>query len=68
MERFRWKAVAIYRSREQGSICEVHEVEEIKDLQQLIELGPHWGALEQIIITHAFTDNPELTVEEAAEL
>lgn len=63
----RWRAVATYRTVT-GPVDVPHDVEEIEDLHDLIERGPHWDTIEQIVITRANICEPGLTVEAAAEL
>lgn len=64
----RWKAVVTYRS-EHGDLDIEHYFEEIIDLNQLIEAGPHFDTLLHCVITVNRTcEETELTVERAATL
>lgn len=44
----RWMAEVFYRS---GRAPAVHVFEEIEDLDELVEQGPDWHTIEQIVIT-----------------
>ena len=59
----RWTAVAEYRT-EHGVVDVHHDIDEIDELQDILERGPHWGALVKCTITYAWSDEP-LTVEKA---
>jgi hypothetical protein len=63
----RWKAIIYYRS-ENGLIDVEHGVEEIEDLQDIVERGPDWNAIERIEITLDRVALANLTIEEAAGL
>lgn len=62
----RWKAVVTYRS-ENGPIDVLHYFDEIEDLAELIENGPHWDTIERCVIKLNQVLEPGLTIE-AAEL
>ena len=47
---FRWIVRIIYRT-ENGTNEVEHHVEEIADAHDLVERGPDWHAIEQIVIT-----------------
>jgi len=64
----RWKAVVDYRS-DHGTIDVVHYLEEISDLHQLVESGPHWDTIEKIeIIRVNHVDGHKLTIEQSRKL
>ena len=58
----RWKVVATYRS-ESGPIDVQHDIQELHELHDLIELGPDWNSL--VVITLA-DKSSAVSVEEAA--
>lgn len=60
----RWIARVIYRT--EGGLVDVqHDMEELEELQDLVERGPHWDAIEKIEIRRAIPDGELITVEEA---
>ena len=64
----RWQATVRYRSK-LGTIEVIHMLEEIEELQDLIEFGPHWDTIENIeIVKFGYSTHPTLTIEEAREL
>ena len=64
----RWQATAIYRTAN-GPVDIVHDLEEIADLHDLIEGGPHWDTIVRIEIKRVnHMDGESLTVEGAAAL
>jgi len=63
----RWRATAVYRT-DTGPVDVTHDIEELEDLHELIEAGPHWDTIEQIVITRANVMEPGLTAEAAEEL
>src|SRR3546814_20208543 len=60
----RWTATVHYRS-EAGLIDVQHDLDEIEDLQDLVEHGPHFGAIDHINIVYALGGDEKLTVEGA---
>jgi hypothetical protein len=63
----RWIATVHYRTA--GGLVDVqHDLEEIEELQELVERGPHWDTIERIEIVRADGCERRLTVEEAAAL
>lgn len=64
----RWRAVVIYRSRN-GLIEVDHVFEELLELHRLIERGPDWNTIEQIVVTLDPTHvvYPGDTIEDAGE-
>jgi len=64
----RWHATATYRS-DAGPVDVQHDFDELSDLHDLIERGPHWDTIDQIVIRRGeFIDTPDLTIEEAEKL
>lgn len=63
----RWRATVWYRSAH-GLIDVQHEMEELEELQNLVERGPHWDAIDRIDIVRADGQERQLTIEEAASL
>jgi len=45
----RWHATVLYRS-ESGVVDVKHDLVELADLHDLVELGPHWDTIEEIHI------------------
>lgn len=67
MERARWLATVFYRT-DTGPLAVEHDLEEIADLDDMVEGGPHWDTIIEIKIVRAeYIDGP-LTVEAAAKL
>lgn len=60
----RWRAVATYRSAA-GPVDVTHEIEELDALHDLIERGPDWNALIDVLITLARPTYEGITLEEA---
>jgi hypothetical protein len=67
-EDFRWLARVTYRG-ELGPIEVDHHFEELKELHDLIERGPDWNTIEDIVIrlNPRRTSYPGDTVEKAEE-
>lgn len=64
----RWQATVYYRT-DGGTLDVVHDLEEIADIHDRIEAGPHWDTVEKIeIIRVNHIDGAELTVEAAERL
>lgn len=65
----RWLVEIVYRY-EGGLVSVPHEVEELDEVQDLVEGGPHWDTVKHIFITlnRPASDIPSLTVEEAEKL
>jgi len=63
----RWKADLEYRSEEGGHMLTVY-FEEISELSEIIELGPHWDTLLKCVVTinQPSDDIPRLTIEQSA--
>ena len=68
MPEIRWHAVAYYRY-EKGTVDIHHDLEELFELHDLIEHGPHWDTIEKIEIARVNHDTDEkLTVEQSMKL
>ncbi|MBB4642323.1 hypothetical protein [Rhizorhapis suberifaciens] len=63
----RWIATVHYRT-ENGLVDVQHDIEELEDLQDLVERGPNWDAIDHIHIVRADGVERKLTVEEAERL
>lgn len=64
----RWQATVNYRC-EAGVIDITHDLEELYDLHDLVEAGPHWDAIDSIVINRVnHVDSKVLTVEQADRL
>lgn len=64
----RWKADIVYRT-ESGPLDITHYVNEIAEVHDLIECGPHWDCLVSCTITRfQHITSETLTVEEAEQL
>lgn len=63
----RWKAVAVYRT-ESGDVDVEHFIEELDDLDQLIESGPHWDTLVKITITINRPSIGRISIEDARKM
>lgn len=64
----RWKATVSYRTAV-GSDLVTWWIEEIGDLEERIEHGPHWDTVERIVIVRVnHNESKTLTVEEASQL
>lgn len=67
VSRIRWQAVVLFRSSEQPGLTSVHDLEEISDLHEIIEMGPNYDTIESIVITRVnHIDSPALTIEQSA--
>lgn len=63
----RWRAVVWYRT--DGGLVDVeHFLEELEDLHDRVEAGPHWDTIEKIEVFRVNHLEGEITVEAAAEL
>ena len=64
----RWRATVHYRT-DSGLVDVEHWLEEIGDIDELIERGPHWDTVARIEIERVnHCDSPTLTVEQAMRL
>lgn len=65
----RWKAVILYRMEGDAFVDVEHLFEEIHELDDLIERGPHWDTIIRCTITlNRPAENKHLTLEEAEKL
>lgn len=62
----RWQAVVTYRA-DAGPVDVTHDIEELEHLQNLIEAGPDWNAIDAITITLS-RRSYDVTVEQAEQL
>lgn len=62
-----WKAVVFYRT-ESGLVDVTHDITELGDLEELVERGPHWDAIDHVFITRTARSYETLTIEQAKEL
>lgn len=61
----RWKAIVHYRS-DTGLVDVEHLLEELDELAEYVEAGPHWDTIERIeIVRINHCTDPDLTIEEA---
>lgn len=63
----RWKAVVVYNS-EHGLVDVEYEIEELDEIAEIVECGPHWDTVERITITLARRYIEGLTVEASEKL
>lgn len=62
----RWTATITYRTKT-GPVDVIHDVDELEDVHDLVERGPHWDTIISIRIVRADADR-NLTVEAANKL
>lgn len=63
---YRWQATVWYRTDRNGDIAVVHYLEELADLQDYVERGPHWDTITTIEVRRIrHVDSATLTVEQA---
>lgn len=63
----RWRATVHYRL-DAGLVDVVHDLDELSELHELVERGPHWDTIDRIEIVRANAVPLTLTVEEAMKL
>ena len=63
----RWIATVYYRFNS-GIIEVLHDLEELEELHDLVENGPHWDTITHIHIERSDKQYAELTVEQAEAL
>ncbi len=63
----RWHAVITYRT-EAGPLSVEHDFEELEGLHDIVERGPSWDCIADIIVTLAQPSYPNLTLEAAEKL
>ena len=62
----RWLATINYIT-DAGVLPVEHDIEELGEIEEIVELGPDWNAIESIVIRLA-RRHGHVTVEEAREL
>ena len=62
----RWIAEIVYQT-DAGPVDVVHYLSELEDLHDLVEQGPHWDTIDQILVRR-HDPLQRLTVEEALQL
>ena len=66
--RARWRATVFYRTKT-GTVDVEHDLEELAEIHDIVEAGPHWDTIEKIeIVRINHCDAADLTIERAAEL
>ena len=63
----RWSAVVSYKS-DAGVVEVTHDLEELKGLHDLVEAGPSFQCIVNIVITYNNGGDAPITVEHAREL
>ena len=64
----RWKATVFYRTIS-GPVDVEHDLEELVDLHDRVEAGPHWDTIEKIEIVRVnHRDGADLTIEASEKL
>lgn len=63
----RWLATIYYRT-ENGTLDVTHDLEELSDIDQAVETGPHWDTIEKVVITRGEALIEGLTVKAAEQL
>lgn len=63
----RWTADVFYRTAN-GIVDVRHDLEELVELHNLVECGPHWDTIDRIYIERSDKAYAELTVEQAEQL
>ena len=64
----RWKATVWYRT-DKGLYGVDYPLEELRDIHERVENGPHWDTVDKIEISRVnHVDSKTLTVEQAQEL
>lgn len=63
----RWKLSVSYRT-DKGQKLEEHLLEELSQVDEIVEKGPHWDTIIDIYITRYEPDFPTLTIEQAEKM
>lgn len=64
----RWKVVLVYRGNDGPQLVE-RQIEELEELQQIVESGPDWNALDGVHITlQRSVHDIDLTLEECEHM
>lgn len=66
-KRRRWHAVITYRT-DAGTLYDEVDLNELSDLHDHVEAGPHFDTIISIILTRGESLDGDLTVEEASKL
>lgn len=64
----RWSATIHYRTDAVGLVDVTHELHELSDIQDIVEVGPHWDTIDRIVIVRGEGAIEGLTVEAAEAL
>jgi hypothetical protein len=62
----RWVATCFYRSGEVGVLAVVHNIDELAEIEDIVERGFNWYALDHVEIKLAVPS--DMTIEEASKL
>jgi hypothetical protein len=60
----RWMVQITYRS-DNGVVIEEYDIEELDELEEIVESGPHWDAISDIVIIRGRDRRPTFTIEDA---
>ena len=64
----RWHTVVHYRA-DDGTVDVEHELQELYELHDLVELGPHWDTIEKIEVFRVnHSTDEKLTVERSKQI
>ncbi len=64
----RWLAIVYYR-HDTGIVPVEYDIEELGEIEDKVEAGPHWETIEKIeIFLKRHLEEPNLTVERALEI
>ena len=64
----RWKATIYYRT-DNGTVDVQHELEELHEIDDFVERGPHWDTIERVEIERInHCTSERLTVEQSENL
>lgn len=64
----RWRATVFYRS-DNGAVDVQHDLEELSEIDEIVERGPHWDTIERVVIERVnHIESEALTVEQAEQL
>lgn len=64
----RWEATVRYRLSAKKFDTETTQLEELVDLYNYVERGPHWDTIDKIEIRRINPDHPGLTIGQAERL
>jgi hypothetical protein len=63
----RWHAIVGYKT-DSGVVDVHHDIDELEEIQMLVERGPDWNTITEIVITLAIRSHDDLTVEQSLDL